>query len=80
MTHLEYLRARILQIAETLKLLQTKIEIYSASDRFAMEIHQTRYMKLDQECLDLMVRVQELEAETPPELPQSWELTDQAVS
>jgi hypothetical protein len=61
-TQIEFLKARIAAIADSLRLLQTKIEIYSATDRFAMEVHQTKYMELDRECLDLMTKLQELES------------------
>lgn len=59
---LELMKARIQTIADELRTLQTKIDIYSGTDRLAMEVHQTRYIKLDTECLDLMTRVQELES------------------
>lgn len=59
---IQFMKARIQTIAEQLRTLQTKIDIYSGMDRLAMEVHQTKYVALDMECLDLMTRVAELES------------------
>ena len=58
---MDYLSLRIEMISDEMRTLQTKIDVYSSFDRFAMEIHQTKYMELDMQCLDLMTELQELQ-------------------
>jgi hypothetical protein len=67
MKAIQVLKDRIAAIKTDLNLLDTKITIYAERDLLAADIHRTRYLQLDAECLDLMTRVQEMESAIPPD-------------
>lgn len=62
-------QARINEIVQELRIIQTKIDIYAERDQFAASAHYAKYKALDLECLDLMTEVEELRKELPPAMP-----------
>ena len=66
MKTIPWIKSRLKQIAAEQAVLQTKIDVYSSTDQLAMAVHQTKWMALEPECLELMTELGELERDLPP--------------
>jgi hypothetical protein len=47
------------EIIESLKIIETKLDVYSRTDRLAYGFHYEKYKALDMECLDLISQLRE---------------------
>lgn len=63
----QFIEERIAEIAEKLRDLDIKLDLYAERDRLAYGVHYETYKTLDQECLDLMTQLQAMEEVCPPD-------------